>query len=256
MRMARWNVIFMAIALLFAGRALVAAQVEQRVADVKSMSVAELEKAGDNCRAQKDYDHAIQYFQEAVRKDKKSAALRNKLGLAELQAGETKQARIDFEKAGKLNPKFADAVNNVGAVYLMQNKLDPAVKHFKKAVALDETQAAYHVNLGAAWFGQRNFDGAVVEYTRALDLDPQVLEHHTRVGATAQIGSPEDQAKYFYMLAKIHAKRGDVDACLRCLRKAKESGYRDLSNVYKEEEFSRLWDDARLAQLVPRPVPK
>jgi Flp pilus assembly protein TadD len=254
--MPRWNAILIATALAFAAPALVAGQVEQRVSDLKSMTVAELEKAGDNCRAQKDYDHAIQYFQEAVRKDKKSATLRNKLGLAELQAGETKQARFDFEKAVKLNPKFADALNNIGAVYLMQNKLDPAVKYFQKAVALDQAEAAYHVNLGAALFGQQKFDRASDEYTRALDLDPQVLEHHTRVGATAQVGNLEDQAKFYYMLAKIYAKRGDADDCLRCLRKAKESGYRDLSNIYKEEEFSRLWDDARLAQLVPRPVAK
>ena len=256
MRIQRWNVIVMAIALAFAGRALVAGQVEQRAAGTKSMTVAQLDKAGDNCRAQKDYEHAIQYFQEAVHKNKKSATLRNKLGLAELQAGKAQQARMDFEKATKLNPRFADAFNNVGAVYLMQNKLDPAAKYFKKAVALDETQAAYHVNLGAVWFGQKKFDRATEEYTRALELDPQVLEHHTRVGATAQIGNPEDQAKFYYMLAKIHGKRGDVDACLRCLRQAKESGYRDLSNVYKEEEFGRLWDDARLTQLVPRPLAK
>ena len=138
MRMPRWNVIVMAIALIFASRGLVAGQAEQRVADVKSMTVAELEKAGDSSRAQKDYEHAIQYFQEAVRKDKKSATLRNKLGIAELQAGQSKQARIEFEKAAKLNPKFADALNNIGAVYFLQNKLDPAAKYFKKAVALDD----------------------------------------------------------------------------------------------------------------------
>jgi Tfp pilus assembly protein PilF len=256
MRMSKWNAIAMAIALAFAGRALGHEQAEQRVVDIKSMTVAELEKAGDTCRARKDYEHAIQYFQEAVRKDKKSATLRNKLGLAELQAGETELARIDFEKAAKLNPKFANALNNVGAVYFMQNKPGPAAKYFKKALALDETQATFHVNLGAAWFNQKKFDRAINEYTRALELDPQVLEQHAKAGVTAQIATPEERAKYYYMLAKIYGKRGDVDDCLLCLRKAKESGYRDLANVYKEEEFSRLWNDARLAQVVPPPVTK
>lgn len=256
MRMPRWNAIVMAIPLVFAGRALGLEQAEQRVVDVKSMTVAELDKAGDTCRAQKNYEQAIQYFQEAVRKDKKSAKLRNKLGLAELQVGKTEQARIDFEQAAKLNPKFADALNNVGAVYFMQKKLGPAAKYFKKAVALDEARATFHVNLGAAWFGQKKFERAVGEYTRALELDPAVLEEHGKVGVTAQIAKPEDQAKYYYMLAKIHAKRGDADGCLLCLRRAKENGYRDLANVYKEEEFSKLWNDARLVQVVPPPVPK
>ncbi|HXY13657.1 MAG TPA: tetratricopeptide repeat protein, partial [Terriglobales bacterium] len=121
MRMSKWNAIALSIALAFAGRALGHEQAGQRVLDVKLMTVAELEKAGDMCRAHKDYEHAIRYFQQAVSKDKKSATLRNKLGLAELQAGNTEQARADFEKAAKLNPKFADALNNVGAVYFMQN---------------------------------------------------------------------------------------------------------------------------------------
>ncbi|HYA89400.1 MAG TPA: tetratricopeptide repeat protein [archaeon] len=256
MRVPRWTAIVLAIALAFAGRALIAGQAEQRVVDTKSMTAAELEKAGDTCRAEKDYVHAIQYFQEAVRKDKKSSMLHNKLGLAELQAGRMKQARVDFEKAAKLNPKFADALNNVGAVYYIQKKLDFAATYFQKAVALDEARATFHANLGAAWFGQKKFDRAVGEYTRALELDPDVMEHQNRVGVTAQIGNTEDQARFYYMLAKIHAKRGDADACLRCLRMAKEKGYRDLRNVYKEEEFSRLWDDARLEELIPRPVAK
>lgn len=256
MRMSKWNAIALAIALAFSGRALGHEQAGPRVVEMKSMTVAELEKAGDTCRAQKDYEHAIQYFQQAVSKDKKSATLRNKLGLAELQAGNTEQARTDFEKAAKLNPKFADALNNVGAVYFMQNRPGPAAKYFKKALALDETRATFHVNLGAAWFNQKKFERAINEYTRALELDPQVLEEHARLGVTAQIASPEERAKYYYVLGKIYAKRGDLDSCLLCLRKAKESGYRDLANVYKEEEFSRLWSDARLAQVVPPPVPK
>jgi len=256
MRMARWNAIVMAIALTCAGLAHALDQPEQQVVDLKSMTVAQLEKAGDACRVQKDYERAIQYFQEAVRRDRKSATLRNKLGLAELQRGDTEQARIDFEKATKLNPKFADAFNNLGAVYFMQNRSASAAKYFKKAVALDETRATFHVNLGAAWFNQKQFDRAVNEYTRALELDPEVLEHHARFGLTAQVANPEERAKYFYMLAKIYLKRGNVDGCLLCLKKAKEGGYRDIANVYKEEEFSTLWTDARLAEMVPPPAAK
>jgi hypothetical protein len=40
---------------------------------------------------------------------------------------------------------------------------------------------------------------------------------------------------------------------LRCLRKAKEDGYRELANVYKDEEFSNLRHDTRLTDVVPPP---
>jgi len=254
MRKASWNAIVVAAALAFAGPAWGSTDAGQRVVDVNSMSVAELEKAGELCRIHKDYEGAIQYFREAVHKNRKSATLRNKLGLAELQAGQSDVARSDFEAAAKLNPKYADAFNNVGAVYYMQNKPGPAAKYFKKAVALDETRATFHVNLGAAWFNQKKLERAINEYTRALELDPQVMEEHSRIGVSAQVTNTEERGKFYYMLAKIQAKRGDLDGCLVCLKKAKDNGYRDLGNVYKEEEFSRLWSDERLAQLVPPTV--
>jgi tetratricopeptide (TPR) repeat protein len=223
---------------------------------IGSMTVAELEKAGDELRGQKNYAQAIVYFQAALRKDPKNAVLYNKMGMAKLKSGDSRPARADFQKAAKLNPKYADALNNIGAVDFAQKNLGSAVKYFKKAVALEETRSTFHVNLGAAWFGQNKLDRAVTEYTRALELDPEVLNSSSRTGVIAQVSTAEERAKYSYMLAKIYARRGNVEDCLRCLRKAKEEGYRDLANVYKDEEFASVRLDTRLSEVVPPPAPK
>jgi tetratricopeptide (TPR) repeat protein len=220
-----------------------------------TMTVAELEKAGDQARAVKDYPLAIDYFQAALRKDRKNAELYNKLGLAELR-DDSGLARIHFERAAKLNPKYAEAVNNIGAVDYMRKNFGLAAKYFKKAVALDETHATYHVNLGAAWFSQKKMDRAIAEYMRAMELDPDALRHESRIGVVAQISSPEERAQYSYLLAKAYAKRGDIDGCLQCLRRAKEDGYPNMANVYKDEEFSRLRDNPRLQEVVPPPLAK
>ena len=252
-----WNTIVVAAALALAGPAWGSSDAgQQRVVDLKSMSVAELEKAGALCQIHKDYEGATRYFREAVQRDRESAALRNKLGLAEMQNRQSDAARSEFETAAKLDPKYADAFNNVGAVYFTQDKMGPAAKYFKKAVALDETRATFHANLGAAWFNQKKYERAMNEYARALELNPQVLEEHSRNGVTAQVKDTEERGKFYFMLAKIQAKHGDLDGCLVSLKKAKDNGYRDLSRVYNEEEFSRLWTDARLAQVVPPPVAK
>lgn len=221
-----------------------------------SMTVAQLEKAGDAARSQKDYELAVKYFQAALVKDRKNAVVYNKMGLAELKNGNFDASRSAFQKAIKINPKYTDALNNLGAVEYTQANFKGAIKQFKKAVALDETRATFHVNLGAAWFAQKKVERAIVEYARALELDPQALGPQTQTGVAAQIASPEERAKYSYMLAKIHAKRGDVEQCLRCLQMAKEQGYRDLANVYRDEEFSGLRNDARLAEIVPPRAPK
>jgi tetratricopeptide (TPR) repeat protein len=231
-------------------------QQNQDKAGMQTMTVAELEKAADHARASKNYDQAILYFQAALRKDSKNSALYNKLGLAQLKNNELRAARLSFEHAAKLNPKSADAVNNVGAVDYMNKNYGAAAKHFKKAVALNETRASFHVNLGAAWFSQKKLERALAEYTRAIELDPDALKQESRAGVVAQISSPEERARYSYMLAKIYAKLGDVDGCLQCLRKAKEEGYRDLANVYKDEEFSRMRQNPKLHEVVAPPTAK
>jgi tetratricopeptide (TPR) repeat protein len=229
---------------------------EQGRVNMNAMSVAELEKAGDLARAQKDYDLAIQYFQTALRKDRKNAVLYNKLGMSELKKDNLSAARLNFEKAAKQNSKYAEAVNNIGAVDYMKKNYGSAAKYFKKAVALDETDATYHVNLGAAWFSQKKMERAIAEYNRAMELDPNALLENSRVGVTARISSPEERAQYSYLLAKLYAQRGDLEDCLVCLKKAKEDGYRNLANVYKDQEFSRVRQNPRLQEVVPPPQPK
>jgi len=226
---------------------------EQQQVSKDSMTVTQLEKAGDEARARKDYVQAIDYFETAIRKDRKNSDLYNKLGLAELKMDNLAEARRNFESAIKRNPKNAEAVNNLGAVDYMKKNYGSAAKNFKKAVALEETRATFHVNLGAAWFSQKKLDRAIAEYSRALELDPESLTRNAKAGVAAQISSPEERARYSYMLAKIYARRGDVEGCLQCLRKAKEDGYRDLANVYKDEDFNRMRENPQLHEVVPPP---
>jgi tetratricopeptide (TPR) repeat protein len=256
MRGLMWRMIVGALVVALSQCAFGASEPEQAARDMKSMTVADLEKAGDACREQKDYEQAIRYFHEALRRDKKNAVLYNKLGMAELTGGDRQSARTDFQKAAKLNNQYADALNNVGAVYFVENNFGQAAKYFQKAVARDETRAPFHVNLGAAWFAQKKLDLAMKQYARALELDPEALQRNARTGMTAQVSSPEERAKFYYLLAKVQAQRGDVGECLACLKKARDNGYPNLDKVYKEEEFSRLWNDARLAEIVPPPAAK
>ena len=228
----------------------------QAAPNLNLMTAAELEKAGDEARTQKDYVKAVDYFEAAIRKDRKNAVLYNKLGLSELRKDEFKAARMDFEKAAKLNPKYAEAINNIGATEYIKKNYGNAAKYFKKAVALDEGHATYHINLGAAWFSQKKMDRAIAEYIRAIEIDPEAFRHDNRTGIAAQIASPEERAQYSYLLAKAYAKRGDLEGCLQCLRKAKEDGYRNLANVYRDEEFSRLRDNPKLQEVVPPPTTK
>src|SRR5271165_5219212 len=127
---------------------LFASDAQQTAPEMKSMTVAQLEQAGEASRAQKEYREAIRYFTEALRQDHKNAKLYNKRGLAELSLGEHAAARADFTKATKYNHNYPEAWNDLGVAYYLDKDYKSAAKYFKKAIALDETRASFHANLG------------------------------------------------------------------------------------------------------------
>jgi tetratricopeptide (TPR) repeat protein len=227
---------------------------DPQVSSLASMSAPDLETQGDTLRAQRDFTEAIRYYQAALKKDPQNSSLYNKIGITELKRGNEAAAATSFDKAVKLNPKNADALNNVGVVAYFHKNFGKSVKYYKRALAVDETNATYHSNLGTAWFSQNKLDRAMAEYARAMELDPEVFLRSNQGGSIARVSTTDDRAKYEFMLAKLYAQRGDWERCFQWLAKAKEDGYKNITDVYKDAEFAKIRQDPRLAQIVPPPA--
>jgi tetratricopeptide (TPR) repeat protein len=228
-------------------------QAEQPPADA---TASQLEATADQLRSRKAYDEAVTYYAAALRKEPKNSVLYNKRGIAELQLNNLGAAKKDFQKALKHNPQYSEAHNNLGVVYYALRDYKKAIRQYEKALQLHEESASVHSNLGTAWFALRRVDKAMAEYARALELDPDVLLRSSSGGLAAQVLSPEDRAYYSYVLAKMYAKRGDVDRCLQCLQKAKDEGYGRLKDVYSDAEFALVRADARFIELMGKPAPE
>jgi tetratricopeptide (TPR) repeat protein len=218
-------------------------------------TAADLEKRADELRAQKLYLDALDYYRAALAKSQDSAGLLNKIGITELMMQRYSEAKKSFEHSIKADRKFADAYNNLGVVLYEQKKYGTAIKHYHQAIAIDGTSASYYSNLGAAQFSRRHFDEAVVAYQHAMQIDPDVFERTSRAGVQAQLPSPEDRARYDFTVARLYAKMGLSDRSLEYLRKAREDGYKDFNDVYKDVEFAQVRKDPRFAQLVAAKVP-
>jgi tetratricopeptide (TPR) repeat protein len=219
-------------------------------------SAAQLEQTADVLRARKAYDEALVYYAAALRKDPDNPVLHNKRGITELQLNNLKAAQKDFQRAIKKNSRYAEAYNNLGVVAYIQRNYKKAVRQYQKALQLQENSASVHSNLGAAWFAQRQIEKAMTEYARAVELDPDVLLRGSEAGVAARILSPEDRAYYSYLLAKMYAKRGDVERCLECLRKAKQDGYSHIKDANQEPEFAIVRADSRFVEVMGVPVTK
>jgi tetratricopeptide (TPR) repeat protein len=214
-----------------------------------SASADELEGRGDQLRSEKNYLDAMDYYQAASDKIGAKANLLNKMGICDLMLQRYKDARKNFTRAVKADHNHSDAYNNLGVVYYEQRDYGRAIKSYEKAVSLN-SWASYYSNLGAAYFAKKEFEKAAYNYSKALELDPDIFERTSRAGVQAQLPSPEDRARYDYVLAKLYAQMGIADRSLRYLKKAMEDGYKDIGNVYKDREFSGLRKDPRFAELM------
>jgi tetratricopeptide (TPR) repeat protein len=218
-------------------------------------TVADLEQRADELRVEKLYLDALDYYHAAMAKEKNSARLMNKVGITELMMQRYRDAKKSFEQSIKADHGYADAYNNLGVVYYEQGRYGPAVKQYRRAIAVDGTSASFYNNLGAAFFARKEIEQAVTSYQKAMELDPDVFERSSRGGVQAQLPGPEDHAYYDYLVARLYAMKGSPEKSLEYLRKAREEGYKDFKNVYKDVEFSAVRKDPRFAQMMAEKNP-
>ncbi len=214
----------------------------------------ELEKQGDQLRAQKRYLDAIDYYNAAI-KQQATPLLWNKKGIALLFLTRNKEAQKCFQQALKLDPNSAEALNNLGFVEHMQKNYGKAIKYYNKALVARPNSATFHYNLGAAYFAKHDFDKATQEYRAAYQIDADIFQRVSKTGIMAQTSSPEDRAAFSFMVAKMYAQAGDFEHSLQYLRKAMEEGYKGINKVYTDSEFASLRTDPRFADLMAQKPP-
>ena len=220
-----------------------------------SATAEALEQKGDLLRAEKLFLDAIDYYRAALQKKPNTAAVYNKIGIAQLQMQRWAEAKKSFERAIHEDREFPEAYNNLGVVYYVAKKYNKAIERYNKAIHFRDDTASYYSNLGAALFSKKEYDKSVVAYSHAFQLDPDVFERTSRTGINAQMSKPEDRAHFDYVVAKLYAKMGSNDRSLEYLRRALEEGYKNINSVYQDEEFAGLRKDHRFTELMAAKPP-
>lgn len=216
----------------------------------------ELQRRGDELQGQKNYLDAIDYYQAALVKDSRNAVLVNKIGMSQLLLRRYKEARKSFERAIQLDKKYANAYANEAVVYYEEANFGKSIRYYDKAIAIDGNEAVFYNNRAASLFAKKQYEKAMVDYAKALELDPDIFERNSRgAGVQARLPSPQDRAHYDYVLAKLYARNGLSERSLHYLKKAMEEGYKNIKDVYSDNEFSSLRKDPRFTELMAAKTP-
>ena len=214
------------------------------------------EKMADLYMTRKEYREAANLYKRLSDQEPRNPVYLNKLGIALHQQTALSAALKYYQRAAKVDPLYADAENNVGTIWYQRKKYGKAIKAYQKAIAMRSDMAVLHSNLGYAYFADKKYEEAIASFRRALSIDPQLFEHGTsRTGSLLQDRSVSDRGRFYFLLAKSFAQAGNVDRCLLYLRKAKEEGYKSLSEVQTDPAFSSVLKLPAMEEiLAPKPA--
>src|SRR5271168_3892328 len=213
------------------------------------------EQMGDLYMVRNQFPEAAGIYKKLSDQNPRNPIYLNKLGIALHQQAALTIALKYYERAVKVDPRYADAENNVGTIWYQRKKYEKAIKAYQKAIVIRADMAVLYSNLGYAYFGDKKYEEAISSFRRALALDPELFDHNgSRNGSILQDRSVEDRGRFYYMLAKSYAEAGNLDRCIHYLRKAKDEGYKNFTDIKKDPAFGAAVKDPAVQELLlPKP---
>lgn len=167
-----------------------------------------------------DYNHAIDFFREAITMDAKNSIAATGLSEAlSLKGNELlvkdsfPVAKTFFEESLKYNPNNAPAFFGLAEVLTEMGKEDEAVANYEKALTNDKALSEIYTPLGALYY-QRSEQ----KTQQKLDGKPELAKADEYL-TKAVAGSPND-AQAHYFLGLVRYTQGRNQEALTLLRKA------------------------------------
>jgi predicted CXXCH cytochrome family protein len=143
-------------------------------------------------------DQAINFYEEAVRHDPESPAIRKRLGNALERAGQRDRAAEAFRRAVNQAPGDPVAWYRLGQVYFDGGDTAQAVPAFQKALSLDPELPKAHNNLGLIRATAGDAAGAEAEFREAIRIQPDLAEAHANLANVLAGRNDLPQAGYYF----------------------------------------------------------
>lgn len=145
--------------------------------------ITEIVDEGNRKFNEKDFQGALELFEEAIKADGSVALLYSNRGLTLYNLGHVEKAMQDFDRAIKLDPAFAMAYMNRGLVkYEQLNKLQEALRDYTHAINLEPQNSLAYFNRGMAFITLNDYDRAIDDFNTVLNIDPANAEAYINRG--------------------------------------------------------------------------
>ena len=129
-----------------------------------------------------DYEKALPYFVETVKRKPDHAAGYFQMGYCLAKLGQYKQAVTSYKQALRYNPKESGVHANLCAAYGKMGRYDGAVESCKQAIQLRPDFAEAYSNLGWSYQRMGRYQEAVQACNEAIRLKPDFAQAHYNLG--------------------------------------------------------------------------
>jgi Flp pilus assembly protein TadD len=136
-----------------------------------------------------DYEKALYYFEQAIKKNPRYAEAHYNLGWVYGNLGRYTEAIEAFKQSIRIKPDFAEAYKNLGVAYGKLGRYTEEIEAYKKAIAIKPDYADAYFSLGLAYGSLRRYTEAIEVFKQSIRIKPDYAYAHFMLGTTyLQIG--------------------------------------------------------------------
>lgn len=125
---------------------------------------------------------AEQVIRQALADAPQEAAVHSTLGFILLARGETREARVYFERSIRLDSTRGEPHLGLGIANMREGRTSAAVLEMLQATTLEPQLSLYQSYLGKAFYEERKFEQAFTALQDAMELDPRDPTPHLYSG--------------------------------------------------------------------------
>jgi tetratricopeptide (TPR) repeat protein len=135
----------------------------------------QLNRAGTEALAAGDLETAEARFALALEYHPRFVEALVNLGVVEMQRGNFARARLEFERARRINADLAQPHHALGVLAERERRPDVAAEHYREALKVNPGFGSSRANLARMLFAAARYDEAREQFLRLVEADPGLL---------------------------------------------------------------------------------
>jgi lipoprotein NlpI len=145
----------------------------------------------------KDYDRAIEDYDQAIRLGLKDADSFYRRGLMYFEKDDYNRAIQDFNEALKLHPDNVAVLQKRGWIYELKKDYDQAIRDYDRAISLQPDSGPAWVRRANTYQEKRQYERALADYEAATQVDPKFASERSKGFLFFYLGRMTQSAEMF-----------------------------------------------------------